>query len=194
MQSSKQDRHHYRQQTKVNINMQTQQLPPAENDVAVLLLFFNRTEVLQRTFDAIRKARPAHLFLYQDGPRNEADIPKTEAARRIVTDEEIDWQCDVQRNYQTNNKGVWAATYDSQQWAFGLHDKCIVLEDDSTPAVSFVRFCTEMLHRYEHDQRIPTTISSQRFSLSGDGHRGEGLSVSGMHIVPCSTTHLTCTS
>ena len=66
MQSSKQDRHHYRQQTKVNINMQTQQLPPAENDVAVLLLFFNRTEVLQRTFDAIRKARPAHLFLYQD--------------------------------------------------------------------------------------------------------------------------------
>ena len=154
MQSSKQDRHHYRQRTKVNINMQTQQLPPAENDVAVLLLFFNRTEVLQRTFDAIRKARPAHLFLYQDGPRNEADIPKTEAARRIVTDEEIDWQCDVQRNYQTNNKGVWAATYDSQQWAFGLHDKCIVLEDDSTPAVSFVRFCTEMLHRYEHDQRI----------------------------------------
>jgi hypothetical protein len=40
---------------------------PAENDVAVLLIFFTRQETLQRTFDAIKKARPSHLLLYQDG-------------------------------------------------------------------------------------------------------------------------------
>lgn len=134
--------------------MQTKQLPPAENDVAVLLVFFTRTETLQRTFKAIRQARPTHLFLYQDGPRDEAEAAKTEAAQRIVADQQIDWQCDVRRSYHTTNSGAWASAYDAYQWAFRLHDKCIVLEDDSTPAVSFIRFCTEMLHCYEHDERI----------------------------------------
>lgn len=134
--------------------MQTRQLLPAENDVAVLLLFFTRTEPLRRTFEVIRQARPARLFLYQDGPRNEAEAAKVEAARSIVADEQIDWQCDVHRNYHETNQGLWTSAYDSQRWAFSLDDKCIVLEEDSTPATSFIRFCTELLDRYEHDLRI----------------------------------------
>lgn len=135
-------------------SMQTKQRNDAENDVAVLLVFFSRTETLRRTFDAIRQARPTRLYLYQDGPRNEAEAERTKEARSIVADEQIDWTCDVRRNYHTKNSGAWASAYDAYQWAFSLHDKCIVLEDDSTPAVSFIRFCTELLHRYEHDERI----------------------------------------
>lgn len=80
---------------------------PAENDVAVLLIFFTRQETLKRTFEAIKKARPSHLYLYQDGPRNEVEAQKIEAAKRIVADEEIDWECEVQRNYHTENSGAW---------------------------------------------------------------------------------------
>ena len=127
---------------------------PAENDVAVLLIFFTRTETLRRTFDAIRRSRPSRLYLYQDGPRNADEALKTEAARQIVADEAIDWQCDVQRSYHTENSGAWASNYRAQRWAFSLHDKCIVIEDDSTPSLSFIPFCTELLNRYEHDQRI----------------------------------------
>lgn len=127
---------------------------PAENDVAVLLIFFTRTETLRKTFDAIRQARPSRLYLYQDGPRNEDEAKKTEAARLIVADNEIDWQCDVQRSYHEENAGAWKSNLRAQQWAFSLYDKCIVVEDDSTPAVSFIRFCKEMLDRYEHDERI----------------------------------------
>ena len=127
---------------------------PAENDVAVLLIFFTRQETLQRTFDAIKKARPSHLLLYQDGPRNPEEAQKIEAAKQIVADEAIDWECEVHRNYHTENAGAWASNYQAQRWAFSLYDKCIVIEDDSTPAVSFIRFCKEMLDRYEHDERI----------------------------------------
>ena len=42
----------------------------------------------------------------------------------------------------------------SQQWAFSLTDKCIVLEDDVVPSPSFFAFCKEMLDRYENDERI----------------------------------------
>ena len=42
----------------------------AEIDVAVLLIFFVRDEVLELTFEQVRKARPSTLFLWQDGPRD----------------------------------------------------------------------------------------------------------------------------
>ena len=125
-----------------------------KNDVAVLLILFTRTETLRRTFNVIRQARPSRLFLYQDGPRNEVEAKKIEAARRIVADEEIDWECDVQRSYHTENSGAWASNYRAQRWAFSMAEKCIVIEDDSTPSPSFIPFCVEMLNRYEHDERI----------------------------------------
>ena len=78
-------------------------LPPPNVDVAVLMLFFNRPESFQLVFNEVKKARPARLFLYQDGPRSERDMPGIEACRKIA--EDIDWQCDVHRRYQERNYG-----------------------------------------------------------------------------------------
>lgn len=66
--------------------------------VPVLILFFNRPDSLRQVFNQIRQAQPSELFLYQDGPRNEADVPKLEACRKVV--ENIDWPCKVHRLYQ----------------------------------------------------------------------------------------------
>ena len=127
---------------------------PAEVDVAVLILFFTRPEPLKKVFDAIRQARPSKLYLYQDGPRGPQDMAGIEACRQVVCDDEIDWECDVQRNYQTENAGCDPSNFNAQKWAFSLSDKVVVFEDDSIPSVSFIRFCKEMLDRYEHDERI----------------------------------------
>ena len=127
---------------------------PAEVDVAVLILFFTRPEPLRMVFNEIKKARPARLYLYQDGPRGEHDMAGIEACRKVVSDEEIDWECDVQRNYQTVNAGCDPSNFNAQKWAFTLSDKCVIFEDDSIPSVTFIRFCKELLDRYEHDDRI----------------------------------------
>ena len=89
---------------------------PAKVDVAVLMLFFNRPDSLQKVFNEVKKARPAHLFLYQDGPRNENDMEGIMACRHIV--EEIDWVCDVHRLYQNRNYGCDPSGFMSQKWAF----------------------------------------------------------------------------
>lgn len=125
---------------------------PAQTDIAVLMLFFNRPDSLRVVFEQVRKARPTRLFLFQDGPRNKKDLPAIMACREVVA--EIDWDCDVHRNYQEQNLGCMTAGFTSHRWAFSLADKCIVLEDDVVPTVSFFRFCKEMLDRYEHDERI----------------------------------------
>lgn len=121
-------------------------------DVSVLILFFNRPNHLERLWAQIRVARPARLFLYQDGARNERDVPGIEACRNIVAD--VDWPCEVHRNYQTENKGCDPSNYLAQRWAFSLTDKCIIFEDDDIPTQSWFRFCKEMLDRYEDDERI----------------------------------------
>ena len=126
---------------------------PAEVlDVSVLILFFNRADSLQQVFDAVRKARPARLFLYQDGPRGERDLKGIQACRNVVA--QVDWPCEVHRLFQEKNFGCDPSEFISQQWAFSIADKCIVLEDDDVPSPTFFTFCKEMLDRYEHDERV----------------------------------------
>lgn len=125
---------------------------PARIDVAVLILFFNRPDFLQKLFDEVRKARPSKLFLYQDGPRGEHDMEKLLACRRVV--EDINWECDVHRLYQEKNYGCDPSNYLSHKWAFSIVDRCIVFEDDDVPTQSFFPFCKELLDRYADDERI----------------------------------------
>lgn len=127
---------------------------PYKTDIAVLMLFFNRADHFEKVFEQVRLARPSRLFLYQDGPRGEHDMPGIEACRKIVADENIDWECDVHRHYCEQNQGCDPSGYLSHQWAFSLADKCMVLEDDVVPSQSFFPFCKEMLDRYENDSRV----------------------------------------
>ena len=122
------------------------------NDVSVLILFFNRPDHLERLWTEVRRAQPARLFLYQDGARSERDVPGIEACRRVVAD--VDWPCEVHRNYQTENRGCDPSNFLAQKWAFSLTDKCIIFEDDDIPTQSWFRFCKEMLDRYEDDERV----------------------------------------
>ena len=81
-------------------------MAPANIDVSVLLLFFARPEPFAKVFEQVRKARPARLFLYQDGPRegNATDAENIRKCREIA--ENIDWECEVHKLYQEKNIGV----------------------------------------------------------------------------------------
>lgn len=125
-----------------------------EIDVAVLCIFFARPEQFEKSFETVRKARPRVLLLWQDGPREgrEDDIENIKKCREIA--ENIDWECEVHRNYHEKNMGCDPSTHLSHKWAFSIVDKCIILEDDIVPSQSFFPFCKELLDKYENDTRI----------------------------------------
>ena len=139
-------------------------------DIPVLILFFNRPNQLGQVFAEVRKACPSRLFLYQDGPRSEADMPGILACREVVS--QVDWECQVETLYQEKNFGCDPSEYISQKWAFSHVDKCVVLEDDDVPAVSFFSFCKEMLDRYENDERI-TMVSGFNVEEKTDDAEGD---------------------
>lgn len=123
-------------------------------DISVLLIFFTRYEQFKQVFEQVRIARPSRLFLYQDGPRENypEDIENIKKCREIA--ESVDWDCKIFRLYQKKNIGVDPSGYIADRWAFSQTDKCIVLEDDVVPSISFFSFCKEMLDRYENENKI----------------------------------------
>jgi len=118
----------------------------------VALIFFNRPETLKLVFESIKKVKPNKLFLIQDGPRNNSDIEKINQCRNIV--EEIDWECDVKKNYAEKNLGCGLRPSSGISWAFEQTDKLIILEDDCIADKSFFIYCDELLEKYKNDERI----------------------------------------
>ena len=125
-------------------------------DIAVLLIFFTRDQQLGQVFEAVKKARPSRLYLYQDGPRagRSDDLEGINRCRSIVDDTQIDWDCEVHRFYQTENFGCDPSEYIAQKWMFATEEMGIVLEDDDVPSQSFFPFCKELLERYKDNTQI----------------------------------------
>jgi len=124
----------------------------SKNNVSVMILFFTRPDLLKRVFESVREARPARLFLFQDGPRGEKDNIKINECRKIV--EEIDWDCQVYRNYSETNLGCDKSQYAAFKWAFQYTDSLVFFEDDCVPSQSFFPFCDQLLEKYKDDKRV----------------------------------------
>jgi hypothetical protein len=139
---------------------------PYKVDVPVLLIFFARPTVFAKVFEQVKLARPSKLFLYQDGPRvgRLDDAEKIRKCREIA--ESVDWECEVHKFYQPSNVGCDPSEFVAQKWAFGIVDRCIVLEDDDVPAQSFFPFCAELLERYKNDERINMICGMNHLGVS----------------------------
>lgn len=120
----------------------------------VLFVIFNRPEVTQKVFNAIRKAKPKKLFVSADGPRkNRADDVEKCARTRAIVDM-VDWECEVYRHFSESNLGCKIAVSSAINWFFDNVEEGIILEDDCLPGQSFFLFCQELLKRYRGDERI----------------------------------------
>jgi hypothetical protein len=117
----------------------------------VAMLIFNRPDLTAQVFQAIRAARPPRLLVVADGPRNEDERARTEAARAVI---DVDWPCEVLRNYAEHNLGCKRRVASGLDWVFEQCEEAIVLEDDCLPTPSFFPFCDALLDRYRGDERI----------------------------------------
>jgi len=128
----------------------------------VIFMIFNRPDTTRQVFEKIRAAKPEKLLVIADGPRanNPGEAAKCAAARTIIND--VDWDCDVQRNFSETNMGCRLRVSSGITWAFEHVDKAVILEDDCVPSTSFFRFCAELLDRYESDERV--------MMISGNNH------------------------
>jgi hypothetical protein len=111
----------------------------------VLFLIHRRPELAARVLASIRQVRPTRLLVAADGPEEDALCRQTRS--RVL--DGIDWPCQVETRFSKHPLGCRRAVSQAIDWAFSLHEKLIIIEDDCLPHLSFFRFCTELLDRYE---------------------------------------------
>ncbi len=134
-------------------------------DVPVKINIWIRKDCLKMQFEQIKKARPSILFIQSDGGRNETEWECIYANRKMI-DEGIDWDCKVYRVYESENQGLYTMDWKMFDFVFQEVDRCIFLEDDDIPSVSFFRFCAELLEKYKDDQRIECICGMNHFEVS----------------------------
>lgn len=126
----------------------------------VSLLVFSRPVTTARVFAAIREARPQRLFIVADGPRPNRPGESDLCAEVLRIVEQVDWPCQVLRNYSTINLGCRVRVSSGLDWVFSQVEEAIVLEDDCLPDPSFFRFCQEMLGRYRNEEQVMSICGS----------------------------------
>lgn len=133
----------------------------------VSLHVFNRPHLIKNLFDILRIVKPKSLFITADGPRDNfvEDKGKCAEVREIIEDN-IDWECEVYKNYSKQNQGSYKSTSSGISWVFDQVDEAIILEDDCLPSPTFFRFCEELLDKYRKDTRMGA-ISGNNFILPG---------------------------
>ena len=121
---------------------------------SVTLIFFNRPNTLEKVFEKVKQAKPPKLFLIQDGARegNSEDLHRIKKCRSIV--ENIDWECEVYKNYSDTNLGCGVRPQSGITWVLSQVESTIILEDDCVPDMTFFPYCDEMLEKYKDDERI----------------------------------------
>lgn len=126
----------------------------------VLIIAFNRPDLTRLVFDEVRKAKPPHLFLAVNAPRN----PEEEILGRQIKSllDLVDWDCQIHTLYPEKNTGHTWGPINAINWVFEHSETAIVLEDDCVPNQSFFRYSQELLERYKNDQRV--------FSIGGGVH------------------------
>jgi hypothetical protein len=120
----------------------------------VAFIIFNRPETTSKVFEAIRQAKPKKLFVIADGPRPNKPGEKEKCLETRSIVKQIDWDCEVHKNYSEFNLGCRNRVSSGLDWVFSNVEEAIILEDDCLPHPTFFRYCQELLERYKDNQKI----------------------------------------
>ena len=120
---------------------------------------FNRPDHLQVLINRLREVKPSKIYAAIDGPRSNrpGEEQKVQACQELI--ENIDWNCEVKTQFQSDNLGCGLGVSSAITWFFTHEERGIILEDDIIPHPSFFPYCTELLDRYADDDRV--------FAISG---------------------------
>lgn len=123
-------------------------------DVPVLLIGFNRPDLIEQNLENLRQQHVQNLYITIDGPRTgrDDDFQKVEEVRSLV--KAIDFCPNVHLKIREQNVGCEVNVSEGIAWVLEEEEYVIVLEDDVMAHESFFRFMQEMLIRYKDDDCI----------------------------------------
>ena len=128
------------------------------NYAPVIMFVYNRADHFEQTFAALSKCPEAgetDLYVFSDGPKNEAGQDKVEACRAAVRRAAADSPFkSVQIAESPDNRGLAASVIAGVTQVMERHGRAIVVEDDCVASPYLLRFMNAALDVFAADKRI----------------------------------------
>lgn len=121
---------------------------------AVLVVGFNRPDLLRQNFGAIAEYQPKKLYFACDGPRvtNGTDAQLVSEAKKSV--QSFSWQCAVETRFQQHNVGLRRNMVEAIDWFFANEPEGIILEDDCIPSPDFFSLMEHVIEKYRDEPKV----------------------------------------
>ena len=129
----------------------------------VLLIGFNRPNVIRESFAFIRASKPAILYVAIDQARDKiiGELQLVNEVKEIV--QKVDWDCQVSYKFNETNLGAEKTVSQAVSWVLESQETVIVLEDDIIAPKAFLFFAQEMLKEHLNSEEV-YMISSNQFT------------------------------
>lgn len=121
----------------------------------IALFAYNRPDHLTKTLAALSKntlANESDLFIFSDGPKNEAAQEKVNEVRDLIKN--IQGFRKVFIRESKENRGLASSVINGVTAVVGEYGKIIVLEDDLVTSPYFLEFMNAALDKYEQQEEV----------------------------------------
>ena len=118
----------------------------------ILIVACNRPNKVRKLINSLKILKPKNLYFSCDGPKNKSkkELEKIDLTRKIINNN-IDWNCNVNKNFNDSNLGCRVNMIKSINWIFESNEMAIILEDDCIPHQDFFNYCYLLLRKYEKE-------------------------------------------
>lgn len=126
-----------------------------ENLAPIVLFTYNRLEHTQKTIAALQEnlyAAESELYIYSDGPKNDAAKESVEAVRLFL--HQVDGFKQVHIIERDKNWGLAENIIDGVTSIVNEYGKIIVLEDDIVTGKYFLKYMNDALEVYKNESRV----------------------------------------
>lgn len=123
-------------------------------ETPIAFLIWQRPSLTAKVFARIREVQPKQLIIIADGPKEDSPESAIRCKKTREVVENIDWPCEVFRDYSPTNMGPQDRIESGLDFIFNHVERAIILEDDCLPDLSFFPYVEELLERYADDERV----------------------------------------
>jgi len=135
--------------------------------VPIVFFAYNRPDLTRKVLEKILLQRPANLYVFCDGPKeNHQDIENVTSTRNVINELLKEHKVVATQKYYEFNSGFEKTIVKSLDQVFKIEKQALIIEDDCLPSISFFKFCEEMLQKY-NDNKLICHISGSRY-IDGD--------------------------
>jgi hypothetical protein len=134
----------------------------------VVLVLFNRPDLINEVMSPVRKYGPDRIYLIADGPRADRSGERALCnAARAAAAGSIDWRCEVSCHFSDSNLGCRNRVVSGLDAVFEHESEAVILEDDTVAHDDFLPYCERMLEAHRDDERVFSITGTKLFSQMG---------------------------